>query len=71
MIKENTAILAIRTSPGNPNHHLWNNNGTWYIHYTVYPDAYTAQRIRRSLNTRQLEEARARRDQLLETYTVP
>ena len=49
----------------NPNHHLWNNNGTWFVHYTVYPTPVTKQRIRKSLQTRCVEEARRRRDELL------
>ena len=60
--------LAIRTDQGNPNHHLWNNNGTWFIHYTVYPTPLTKQRIRKSLRTKSLEVARKRRDQLLAAY---
>ena len=58
----NTPILAVRTDAGNPNHHLWNNNGTWWIHCTVhYPD-FTSRRLRRSLKTRDLDVARTRRD---------
>ena len=34
--------LAIRVQDGNPDHHLWNNNGTWFVHYTVYPTPMTA-----------------------------
>jgi hypothetical protein len=60
--------LAIRTDQQNPNHHLWNNNGTWFIHYTVYPTPVTKQRIRKSLRTKSLEVARKRRDQLLSAY---
>ena len=60
--------LAIRTDHQNPNHHLWNNNGTWFIHYTVYPTPVTKQRIRKSLRTKSLEVARKRRDQLLSAY---
>jgi hypothetical protein len=56
--------LAIRVDPANPDHHLWNNNGTWFIHYTVYPTPITKQRIRRSLGTRSLELARLKRDEL-------
>ena len=59
------ATLAIRIDEANPNHHLWNNHGTWYIHYTIHPDAWTAHRVRRSLKTRDLEEARRRRDAFL------
>ena len=57
--------LAIRVNKENPNHHLWNNNGVWFVHYTVHPDALTARRVRRSLGTRDLGVARQRRDQLL------
>ena len=58
--------LSIRLNSDNPNHHLWNNNGTWFIHYTVHPDALTAVRVRRSLGTAELSEARSRRDAYLD-----
>ena len=58
--------LALRIDDSNLNHHLWNNNGTWWIHYTIYPTPVTAERIRRSLKTRNLTEARHLRDQILE-----
>ena len=54
--------LALRIDKENLNHHLWNNNGTWWIHYTIYPTPVTAERIRQSLKTRILSEARKRRD---------
>ena len=57
--------LSVRVNPANPNHHLWNNNGTWFIHYVIHPTPFTKERIRRSLGTKSLEEARARRDQFL------
>ena len=50
----------------NPNHHLWNNHGTWFLHYTTYPTPITKERIRCSLRTRDLEVARARRDEVLQ-----
>ncbi len=56
--------LAIRVDGSNQDHHLWNNNGTWFVHYTVYPTPVTKQRIRCSLRTKQLAEARRRRDEL-------
>jgi hypothetical protein len=56
---------SIRLNPGNPDHHLWNNNGTWFVHYTIHPTPFTKQRIRTSLQTKNLTEARLRRDQLL------
>jgi hypothetical protein len=30
-----THSLAIRLNPGNPDHHIWNNNGTWWLDYGV------------------------------------
>jgi len=56
--------LSIYIQPGNENHHLWNNNGTWYIAYTIHPTPATAKRIRRSLKTKDLEEARRLRDEI-------
>ena len=58
--------LALRIDDSNLNHHLWNNNGTWWIHYTIYPTSVTVERIRRSLKTKSLPEARSRRDEILD-----
>lgn len=54
--------LAIRTSGCHPNHHLWNNHGTWYVCYTVHPTPFTVERVRRSLRTKDVEIARRERD---------
>jgi len=62
--------LSLRTNLENPNHHLWNNNGTWFIHYVVHPTPFTKERIRKSLGTKSLTEARTRRDAIL-TCKVP
>lgn len=61
------ATLAIRTDHSNPNHHLWNNNGTWFVHYTIHPDQFTAERVRVSLKTKDVREARVRRDAILKS----
>jgi hypothetical protein len=60
-----THSLAIRLNPENPDHHLWNNNGTWFVHYTIHPTPLTKQRVRKSLQTKNLIQARSRRDRLL------
>ena len=53
-------------STDNLNHHLWNNNnGIWFIQYTVYPTHNTKERIRRSLGTRCVKSARRYRDEIL------
>lgn len=64
--KPASPTLAIRTHPENPDHHLWNNHGIWFVHYTVHPDGLTKERVRRSLGTKSLEEARRLRDKLFE-----
>jgi hypothetical protein len=51
-----------QANSGGPNHHLFNNNGTWFIHYTLFPDPFTKTRVRASLKTANLHEARQRRD---------
>ena len=48
----------------NPNHHIWLNNGVWFCHLTVHKKDYTKSRIRISLGTKNVEQARERRDLL-------
>jgi hypothetical protein len=62
--------LALRINDSNLNHHLWNNNGTWWVHYTVYPSLVTAERRRKSLNTKDIIVARKRRDKILHFHAV-
>jgi hypothetical protein len=57
--------LAVRINAANPDHHLWNNHGTWWCHYTLHLPDFTKRRVRRNLGTRLLAEARQRRDQIL------
>ena len=56
---------SVRIWAHNPDHHLYNNNGTWWLHYTAYPTPLTTQRMRRSLKTRDVTLARSRRDAVL------
>lgn len=62
--------LSVRTSRDNPDHHLWNNNGTWWCHYTIHRPDHTKQRVRRSLTTHDRAEARRRRDALLRSLAL-
>jgi len=57
-----TNLPGLRVRLENENHHLWNNHGTWFLHYTVHPTPFTKERIRRSLSTKDLVVARERRD---------
>jgi hypothetical protein len=63
--KPNAVKGSLRINAANPNHHLWNNNGIWYVHYTVHPTPYTKSRVRESLKTKDVDEARQRRDDIL------
>ena len=66
--------LALRVNHDNPNHHLWNNRGVWWCHLTVHKPDATAERLRFSLKTRDVEQARERRDrifrQIAEHYEI-
>ena len=54
--------LSIRVSGANHLHHLWNNNGTWWLHYTEHLSDFTKRRVRRSLGTSDQELAIRKRD---------
>ena len=62
--------LSLRTNAENSDHHLWNNNGTWWCHYTIHRPDHTKQRVRRSLATRDLREARRLRDAIFRSLTL-
>ena len=66
IMNNSNTTLAIRVLPDNPDHHLWNNNGTWWCHYTVHRPDYTKQRVRVSLGTSCHEAARRLRDRVLQ-----
>ncbi len=57
--------LATRRTKNNPNHHLWNNNGTWWCHFTLRSATNGSKRHRISLKTPDLESARHKRDRIL------
>ena len=64
--------LAIRVRAENPDHHLWNNNGTFWCHYTEHLSDYTKRRVRRSLRTADRALARFLRDSVLfEAGAIP
>jgi hypothetical protein len=64
-------LLRVRISADHPNHHLWNNHGTWYLHYTVHPTPFTKERVRCSLATPSLDVARERRDSFFAHLRAP
>src|SRR5262245_16175614 len=51
-----------------PNHHLWRNGRLYWVAFTVHLPGWQKERVRLSLGTADLEEARRRRDELLLEY---
>ena len=62
--------LSLRFNRSNPNHHLWNNHGTWWLHYTTHLPDHTKKRARKSLGTQDGEEARQLRDKILTAFAA-
>ena len=60
-----THALATRRTGSNPDHHLWNNHGTWWCYFTLRSAMGETKRHRISLRTHDLEIARRRRDRIL------
>lgn len=52
----------------NPDHHLWRNGRLWWVAFTVHLPGWRKDRVRVSLRTADLAEARRRRDALLARY---
>ena len=59
-----------RASRLGPDHHLWRNGRLWWIAYTVLHDGWRQERVRHSLHTDDVAEARRRRDGILSQYAV-
>jgi hypothetical protein len=55
--------LSLRINHRNRAHHIYSNNGVFWVHYTLHFD-FRKRRIRRSLGTRDAAEAVRRRDEL-------
>ena len=49
-------------------HHMWDNNGTWWAHFSVTRVRGRCKRMRISLCTKDRKLARQRRDQLLKSH---
>ena len=55
--------LSARIDQASETHHLWLNNGTYWVHFTLNFD-FRTRRVRRSLGTKSLTEAIRKRDAL-------
>ena len=65
-----THLAPSRASETNPNHHLWKNGRLWWLAVTLLHDGWRQERVRQSLGTDDLMEARRRRDLLLARFAA-
>ena len=56
-----TQLAPSRASETNPNHHLWKNGRLWWLAVTLLHDGWRQERVRQSLGTDDILEARRRR----------
>ena len=66
-----TQLAPSRASETNPNHHLWKNGRLWWLAVTLLHDGWRQERVRQSLGTDDVLEARRRRDLLLARFARP
>ena len=52
----------------NPDHHLWRNGRFWWVAFTLIHEGWRQERVRRSLKTTDVTEARRRRDAVFARY---
>ena len=51
-----------------PDHHLWKNGRLWWIAFTIHTTDWKKRRLRFSLGTADIREARTRRDTVLRHF---
>lgn len=66
--RSSVELAASRAFANNENHHLWRNGRLWWIAFTLIHDGWRQERIRQSLGTDNVLEARRRRDAILSLF---
>jgi hypothetical protein len=64
-------LATSRAFANNQNHHLWKNGRLWWIAFTLIHDGWRQERVRQSLGTDNIKEARRRRDSILALFGKP
>jgi hypothetical protein len=62
-------ILTTRQTTAGDNHHLWDNNGSWWFQGTFHLPDGTSERVRSGLRTKCVHVARRRRDSLIARFS--
>ncbi len=65
---EPARIVWAAPPDAHPNHHLWKNGRLWWVAFTIHR-GHRQERIRLSLGTPDLVEARRRRDECFGQYS--
>ena len=68
IVKPRPYRLKMRAMEKNPNHHIWNNNGTWFCKFVLILANGERSKISNSLDTKDVELARHKRDVLIRLY---
>jgi hypothetical protein len=63
-----TPLIDLDAGAYDPDHHLWRNGRLYWVAFTVHLPGWRKERVRLSLGTADLDEARRRRDELLRGY---
>ena len=66
-----TQLAPSRASETNPNHHLWKNGRLWWLAVTLLHDGWRQERVRQSLGTDDILDARRRLDVVLARFARP
>ena len=67
-VQDDSYELSIRHNGSNPNHHIWNNNGTLFLNYSEVSRRFKRRnRVSLGLKPDQIAEARKLRDQFFRT----
>jgi hypothetical protein len=69
-LRRSTPALPVldRGRGAHPDHHLWRNGRVFWVAFTFHTHEGKKYRVRRSLGTEDVAEARARRDALIEKH---
>lgn len=71
MKQRRSTTFSARFGPAtHPDHHLWRNGRRWWIAFTFHTADHRKGRVRRSLDTCDLGEARVRRDAFLARFAA-
>lgn len=64
---KNTIVPLYANKHYGADHHIWDNNGTWWVHFSIARARGRSKRMRLSLHTKSRSLARERRDLVMKS----